>query len=257
MTRKHFLKLIALALGGALMPLDAIQTDRRRASAFFVGHGSPMIGIEENNFTRSLMQLGKTLEEPKAILVVSAHWTPPFFGVSVHHSPALMYDFFGFPEPLYQVRYPAPNAEFLTPTMQEIFTDLQVRERSLDHGAWTVLKHLYQLRDPNTFNQLSDDTEGIYKLLECDLFDASVATAKRLIVHPGQDVTVTLDRAEGAKYVALAAGYYALEKDRMIRLFDIPVVIDTKGFIKRTKESKPGRLAIELELGPSQISREK
>ena len=125
------------------MPLDAIQTDRRRASAFFVGHGSPMIGIEENNFTRSLMQLGKTLEEPKAILVVSAHWTPPFFGVSVHHSPALMYDFFGFPEPLYQVRYPAPNAEFLTPTMQEIFTDLQVRERSLDHGAWTVLKHLY------------------------------------------------------------------------------------------------------------------
>ena len=121
----------------------------------------------------------------------------------------------------------------------------------------TLVLCLYQLRDPNTFNQLSDDMEGIYKLLECDLFDASVATAKRLIVHPGQDVTVTLDRAEGAKYVALAAGYYALEKDRMIRLFDIPVVIDTKGFIKRTKESKPGRLAIELELGPSQISREK
>lgn len=143
MTRNHFLKLIALALGGALMPLDAIQSPRSRASAFFVGHGSPMIGIEENDFTRSLKRLGKTIGEPKAILVISAHWMPPFFGVSVHRSPALMYDFFGFPEPLYHVEYPAPNAEFLCPQMQAIFPDLQIKERSLDHGAWTVLKHLY------------------------------------------------------------------------------------------------------------------
>lgn len=143
MTRKHFLKLIALALGGALMPLEAIQTHRGRAPAFFVGHGSPMIGIEENDFTHSLNTLGKALGTPKAILVISAHWTPPFYGVSVHHSPALMYDFFGFPEPLYRVEYPAPNAEFLTPQMQELFPALSIKERSLDHGAWTVLKHLY------------------------------------------------------------------------------------------------------------------
>lgn len=142
MTRNHFLKLIALALGGALMPLQAI-TERRRAPAFFVGHGSPMIGIEENDFTHSLQALGKTIEEPKAILVISAHWTPPFYGVSVHHSPALIYDFFGFPEPLYHVKYPAPNAEFLCPKMEEIFSDIQIKERSLDHGAWTVLKHLF------------------------------------------------------------------------------------------------------------------
>lgn len=142
MTRNHFLKLIALALGGALMPLTATD-ERRRAPAFFVGHGSPMIGIEENGFTLSLRTLGKTLQEPKAILVVSAHWTPPFYGVSVHHSPALMYDFFGFPEPLYHVQYPAPNAEFLCPQMEEIFPGLAIKERSLDHGAWTVLKHLF------------------------------------------------------------------------------------------------------------------
>ena len=117
----------------------------------------------------------------------------------------------------------------------------------------TLVLCLYQLRDPNTFNQLSDDTDGIYKLLECGLFDGSVATAKRLIVHPGQDTKVTLDRAEGAKYVAVAAGYYVLQKERMIRLIDIPVTIETKGLIKRSKLSKPGRLAIELELGPSQI----
>ncbi len=117
----------------------------------------------------------------------------------------------------------------------------------------TLVLCIYQLRDPNAFNQLSDDTDGIYKLLGCDLFDGSVATAKRLIVHPGQDMNVKLDRAEGAKYVAVAAGYYVLQKERMIRLYEVPVVIEKKGFIKRTKLSKPGQLSIELQLGPSQI----
>ena len=119
----------------------------------------------------------------------------------------------------------------------------------------TLVLCIYQLRDPNTFNQLSDDADGIYKLLECGLFDGSVATAKRIIVHPGQNTQVTLDRADGAKYVAVAAGYYVLQKERMIRLFDVPVVIETKGLIKRTKMSKPGRLTIPLELGPSQIEK--
>ncbi len=117
----------------------------------------------------------------------------------------------------------------------------------------TLAVCLYQLKDPNAFNQLSEDTDGIYKLLDCGLFDAGVATSKRIIVHPGKDVTVTLDRAEGAKYVAAVAGYYVLQKDRMVRMFDIPVVIEKKGFIKSTRISKPGLLKIELELGPAQI----
>jgi type VI secretion system VasD/TssJ family lipoprotein len=125
---------------------------------------------------------------------------------------------------------------------------------NLDEGVpHTLLVCLYQLKDPNAFNQLSDDTDGIYKLLECGLFDAGVASSKKLIVHPGKDLTMTLDRAEGAKYVAVAAGYYVLQKDRMLRMFDIPVEIEKKGFIKTTKISKPAILKIDLELGPSQI----
>ncbi|MFZ1985138.1 MAG: type VI secretion system lipoprotein TssJ [Desulfatitalea sp.] len=125
---------------------------------------------------------------------------------------------------------------------------------NLDNGvSHTLVLCVYQLRDPNTFNQLSDDPAGIYKLLECSLFDGSVATAKRLIVHPGQDMNVNLDRAEGAKYVAVVAGYYKLQKERMIRLYDIPVVVEEKGVIKRTKTSKPGPLTVTLELGPQQI----
>jgi type VI secretion system VasD/TssJ family lipoprotein len=117
----------------------------------------------------------------------------------------------------------------------------------------TLMVCLYQLKDPNAFNQLSDDSDGIYKLLECDLFDSAVATAKRVIVRPGKTVDFRMDRAEGAKYVAVVAGYYVLEKERMIKLYEIPVVVNKKGLLRRTKVSKPGDLKIDLELGPSQI----
>ncbi|MBN1932236.1 MAG: type VI secretion system lipoprotein TssJ [Desulfobacterales bacterium] len=112
---------------------------------------------------------------------------------------------------------------------------------------------VYQLRDPNAFNQLADDNDGLYKLLECSLFDASVSSCKRVTLNPGQDLTVDLDRAEGAKYVAIVAGYYSFEKERMVRLFDIPVIIEKKGWLKRTQISKPGPLQIEIILGPQQI----
>jgi len=117
----------------------------------------------------------------------------------------------------------------------------------------TLLICVYQLRNPNTFNQLAGDNNGLYKLLECGLFDSSVAGSERLIIHPGQDLTFRLNRAEGARYIAIVAGYYSLHKERIIRLFDIQVIVEKKGWIKRTKILKPGPLNIELTLGPKQI----
>ena len=117
----------------------------------------------------------------------------------------------------------------------------------------TLLMCVYQLRNPNTFNQLAGDNNGIYKLLECGLFDDSVVGTERLIIHPGQDLTFTLNRAEGAKYVAIVAGYYLLRKERIIRLFDIPVIVERKGWNKLTKILRPGPLNIELRLGQQQI----
>ena len=122
-----------------------------------------------------------------------------------------------------------------------------------DGKAHTLLVCVYQLKDPNALNQLSGDEDGLYRLLECGLFDASVAGAKRLIVQPGQDTIFNLDRAEGARFVAVAAGYYLLEKERVVRLYEIPVVIEKKGIIKRSKVQKLGVLEIDLRLGPEQI----
>jgi type VI secretion system VasD/TssJ family lipoprotein len=125
---------------------------------------------------------------------------------------------------------------------------------NLEEGSpHTLLLCVYQLKDPNVFNQLAGDDDGIYKLLECELFDVAVATSKKLIARPGQDMNFVFDRAEGAKYVAVVAGYYVLQKDRMIRLFEIPVVTEKKGFFVRKKLQKPGPLTIELTLGPRQI----
>lgn len=112
---------------------------------------------------------------------------------------------------------------------------------------------LYQLRDPNGFNQFRTEPDGLTKLLECERFDPGVATAKRLVIQPGQELTESLDRAEGARYVGFVAGYYRLDKERSARLIPIPAVEETKGFFSRTKTLKPGRLDIKLLLGPQEI----
>ena len=112
---------------------------------------------------------------------------------------------------------------------------------------------LYQLRDPNAFNQLTGDQEGLYKLLECDRFDPSVATSNRLDIMPGQELNQSLDRAEGAFYLGVAAGYYSLQRDHCIRFFDIPVVIEEKGWIRRTKTKRLGHLTVDLFLGPQEL----
>ncbi len=135
----------------------------------------------------------------------------------------------------------------------EIQADVLLNE---DNGkAHTLSLCLYQLRDPNGFNQLSGDRDGLYQLLECKLFDAGVASSKRLIVNPGEKTTVVVDRAENAKYLAVAAGYYTIEKERITRLIDIPVIIEEKGFISRERKQKPGMLDVTLFLGPEQIEK--
>lgn len=80
---------------------------------------------------------------------------------------------------------------------------------------------LYQLKDPNAFNQLLEEKDGLLKLLDCSRFDPSVGTARRIVIQPSQVEKQDIDRAEGAKYVAIAAGYYAY-KERPTRIYSVP-----------------------------------
>ncbi len=127
---------------------------------------------------------------------------------------------------------------------------------NLDNAkAHTLHLCIYQLRDPNGFNQLSDDQNGLLKLLECGLFDQGVAASRRLIINPGENTSFVLDRAENAKYIAVVAGYYGIFKERITRLVEVPIIIEEQGFISKERTQKPGLLDIKLFLGPQQIDR--
>ena len=120
--------------------------------------------------------------------------------------------------------------------------------------AHTLQLCVYQLKDPNGFNQLTETEEGLYKLLEGSMFDASVANFKRLNMSPGQSMPFTMDRAEGAKYIGIAAGYATIQKDRITRLIDIPVIIVEEGSgFKKQMVSRPEIINLKLRLGPQQI----
>jgi len=116
----------------------------------------------------------------------------------------------------------------------------------------TLYLCLYQLKDPNAFHQLSGDKDGLYLLLSCSVFDPSVTGFQRLTVQPGQQLSQSFDRAEGSRYVGIAAGYFTLEKERITRFLKIPVEIKRRGWL-REKYGVPGELDLKITLGPQQI----
>jgi len=112
----------------------------------FIGHGSPMNGIEHNQFSNTWAQLAKEIPEPSAILVVSAHWLSRGTKITAMDFPETIHDFGGFPKELYDVQYPAPgNPELAKETASLIKTaDVElVHDWGLDHGAWTVVRNMY------------------------------------------------------------------------------------------------------------------
>lgn len=116
----------------------------------FVGHGNPMYAIEENEFTQEWQKLGKTLPKPKAIVVISAHWETFGTFVTAMPNPRTIHDFYGFPPELFKVQYNPPGnpelAQNISSKVQQ--TKIQLDESwGLDHGSWSVLKHLYPKAD--------------------------------------------------------------------------------------------------------------
>ncbi len=116
----------------------------------FLGHGSPMNAIEENDYVRGFRTIAKTLPKVKAVVCVSAHWYTKGTMVTAMPKPKTIHDFGGFPEALYKVQYPAPGDPELAKQTKELIkkTNVGLDETwGLDHGAWSVLKHLYPNAD--------------------------------------------------------------------------------------------------------------
>lgn len=119
-----------------------------------------------------------------------------------------------------------------------------------DDEGHTVALCVYQLSQPNAFNNLVKTEQGLLKLLECKSFDASVVYFENIFVEPGQDQVDFLDRAEGATYLGVAAGYNQLNPRQATRLFKFPVEEKTEGIFTTTTIRTPGKVFINLFLGP-------
>ncbi|MEZ5105845.1 MAG: 4,5-DOPA dioxygenase extradiol [Draconibacterium sp.] len=158
MKRKTFLKqvLAATPLTIAAMKLNALSqlTDNlgntSKMPVLFLGHGSPMNAIEENEFVQGFRNVSSAIETPKAILVVSAHWETRGTKVTAMDHPPTIHDFGGFPKALYEVQYPALGSPALAKEVQNIATTTEVQlddKWGLDHGAWSVIRHMYPKAD--------------------------------------------------------------------------------------------------------------
>jgi 4,5-DOPA dioxygenase extradiol len=121
-----------------------------RMPVLFVGHGSPMNAIVKNEFTEAWNNLGIIMPRPKAILCISAHWETRGTFVTVTPKPQTIHDFGGFPKELYNVQYPAPGYPELAYEAKRIISKTEVgldEKWGLDHGAWSVIKHIYPQAD--------------------------------------------------------------------------------------------------------------
>lgn len=157
MDRKTFLKTLSiLPLSVASMKPDtlnklSVQLGKTpKMPVLFLGHGSPMNAIEENEFVAGFRKIAQDIPRPQAILCISAHWETKGTFVTAMQNPRTIHDFGGFPEELFAVQYPAKGSVEWAAKTKEIITKTTVEldyKWGLDHGAWSVIKHLYPLAD--------------------------------------------------------------------------------------------------------------
>jgi 4,5-DOPA dioxygenase extradiol len=170
MDRLKFLQSLALLpLVGAAMNLNHLHKatepfeDSEKMPVLFLGHGSPMNAIQETEFSKGWRTIGQKLPRPNAIVCVSAHWETKGTFVTAMEKPKTIHDFGGFPQALFDVQYPAPGSPSVARETKNTITKTEVgldQQWGLDHGCWSVVKHLYPDADVPVIQLSLDYTKG-------------------------------------------------------------------------------------------------
>jgi len=169
MQRKTFIKTILTATAGMTTLsafrsfTDKLETQDVLMPVLFIGHGSPMNGIEDNEFSQSWKKIAASMPVPKAILVVSAHWFTKGTRITAMDFPRTIHDFGGFPKALFDVQYPAPGNPVLAKETASLIKTSAValdHDWGLDHGTWTLTRHMFPKADIPVLQLSIDYTKG-------------------------------------------------------------------------------------------------
>jgi 4,5-DOPA dioxygenase extradiol len=202
------------------MKVSLSNTDKM--PMLFLGHGSPMNAIEENEFVAGFRRLGSEITKPIAIVCISAHWETNGTYVTAMESPRTIHDFGGFPKELFEVQYPAPGSPELAKETKSIITKTQVGlddKWGLDHGAWSVIRHLYPEADIPVIQMSLDYSKSPRYHYELAKDLASLRNKGVLILGSGNMVhnlrMVAWDKLNADEY-----GYdWAIEASEMMKKF--------------------------------------
>jgi 4,5-DOPA dioxygenase extradiol len=165
--------------------------DSVKMPVLFLGHGSPMNAIEENEYVLGLRNIAGSLPRPASILCISAHWETNGSYVTAMEKPPTIHDFGGFPDALYRVQYPAPGNPALAKEIKSLIkkTDIGLDEKwGLDHGTWSVVRHLYPMADIPVIQMSLDYYKSPEYHYELSKELASLRTKGVLIIGSGNMV---------------------------------------------------------------------
>lgn len=233
-----------MKLDGLKKMTDPLESTEKMP-VLFLGHGSPMNAIEENEFVQGFRKTAQSFEKPKAVLCISAHWETNGTFVTAMDHPRTIHDFGGFPRELFEVQYPAPGSPELAQETKNMvqMTEIGLDQKwGLDHGAWSVIKHMYPDADIPVIQMSLDYTKSPAWHFELAKELARLREKGILIVGSGNMVH-NLRRVAWDKLNAEEYGYdWAIEAS--LKMKDFILNRNHKPLIDYASQGKAFQLAI-------------
>lgn len=252
MKRINFLKSMALlpllsktinASTNTSLSEDFSITDKM--PLLFIGHGSPMNAIQENSFVQGFRELGENIQTPHAILCISAHWETKGTYVTAMENPKTIHDFGGFPQALFDVQYPALGSPTLAKQTQHMVQQAEVGlddHWGLDHGTWSVLRHIYPMANIPVIQLSLDYTKPAqyhYQLAQ----ELSGLRKKGILIIGSGNMVHNLRMVDRNRFKGEPFGYdWALEANAKMK--SLILKEDFQSLIDYEKQGKAFQLAI-------------